>query len=156
MFLSVSAYPNVDNNKCDGQPNGMTFPHEPERFYIFCVDGIELIRYCQIDWDFNTITGQCSEPEAVTTTPNPLPIKTCSNSPDHTTLPHPKCTMFYYCFYGQAHEDKCPFGMHWSVGASKCDAVEMARCIEGAAPEQPNVVPQPTFPTEIPPSGHQI
>lgn len=154
------------NNLCADQPNGTIFPvHDSYRLYIVCNNGVEIIQSCPPNVEFDPITGFCDVDDGPITTlaadtTNPettteKPKKTCQNSPDHTTLPHPKCTMFYYCFDGRAHEDKCSFGMHWSATAGKCDSIEMARCIDGEAPEQWDAVPQPTFPTEIPPSGYE-
>lgn len=137
---------------CQDVPNGTTFPLETDRYYIVCIDGVPRERFCPAWLDFDPITGTCDwcrEPTSTTVQPK----KTCLDADDGTTLPHPECAMFYYCYGGRTYEDDCPPEMHWNDERKFCDSVEAAQCVEGEAPRQPDVVPQPTFPTEIPPSG---
>lgn len=163
--LMVCDYPHSAGcviNICFDQPDGSTFPHNTYRYFIICINGIPNEDYCAIEYDFDVSTGICTDfqttpwttPTTTTTIrPPSQPPTTCTNAPDGTTFPHPFCSMYYFCYGGRAHEDMCPPDMHWHVELKMCNYIAAANCKDGEAKEQPDAIPMPTFPTDIPDAG---
>lgn len=80
---------------------------------------------------------------------NPNAISSCPlfDSLDYAIiLPHPTCELYYKCEHGRPLTLRCPPGLHWNNKVLACDWPNVAGCIQGAVPEQPNAVPLPEIP----------
>lgn len=165
--------------------DGLTLQHSSDcTAYYECSNNKFLVRFCPANLHFNAALGVCDypssancpwinlptnpsiEPTTSTSTPQPTtqppyeqPVNLCpkNESGFNIFFPHPNCSLYYICNWGEVSEKSCPYGKHWNAEKYYCDWIVYAKCEEGAAPPQLNeqirtaamsIVPDQTCPEQ--------
>lgn len=119
---------------CDSVPI-IRHPTDCNAYYECRMDRFEL-RHCPGLLHFNSQLRQCDHPANA----NCSVVQTNSCDSDFDLLPHADCTMYYSCALLQPREEVCFNELHWSVDRQMCMLPENARCVQGAAPFQPDAI----------------
>lgn len=129
-------------------------PHPNCSMFYKCHLGDLTEQKCPSNLHWNKVKLECEPPEKANCIANEAqylsaPIRNaipreltehCPMDDDQqnpTQLPHPDCTKFYKCYLGEAYEQKCPRGLHWSETKNYCDWPHFADCKDNEAGPQP-------------------